>query len=93
MNKQQLIQTLRALHGLSPKEACKIVDIFFDEIATALKKGDRVEIRGFCSFCLKKYKAYMGRNPKTGKKVRVKTKNLPFFKAGKELKTLVDSKN
>ena len=92
MNKQQFIQTLKNEQGLSDQEACKIVNLFFDEIARALSKGDRVEIRGLCSFCVKKYKAYQGRNPRTGKKVRVKSKKLPFFKIGKDLKNRVAQK-
>jgi len=58
----------------------------------ALSNGERVEIRGLCSFYVKGYKAYTGRNPKTGKIVRIKPKKLPFFKAGKELKDQVDGK-
>jgi integration host factor subunit beta len=57
----------------------------------ALANGDRVEIRGLCSFYVKKYKAYTGRNPKTGEQVKIKPKKLPFFKCGKELKERVDS--
>ena len=63
--------------------------LFFDSISDALAKGDRAEIRGLCSFFVKKYKGY-GRNPKTGKKVKVKPKKLPFFKCGKDLKDRVD---
>ena len=59
-------------------------------MANALAKGDRVEIRGLCSFYVKKYKTYAGRNPKTGEKVKIKPKKLPFFKCGKELKDRVD---
>ena len=53
--------------------------------------GERVEIRGLCSFFVKNYKSYTGRNPKTGEKVVIQTKKLPFFKSGKELKERVDS--
>ncbi|MBW2197084.1 MAG: integration host factor subunit beta, partial [Deltaproteobacteria bacterium] len=52
--------------------------------------GDRVEIRGFGSFSVKSYKPYVGRNPKTGEKINVTSKRLPFFKVGKELKEMVD---
>ena len=55
-------------------------------MATALAKGDRVEIRGLFSFYVKQYKSYAGRNPKTGEVVEIKTKKLPFFKCGKVLK-------
>jgi integration host factor subunit beta len=56
----------------------------------ALSQGDRVEIRDLCSFFVKKYDGYSGRNPKTGAKVKIAPKKLPFFKAGKELKERVD---
>jgi len=66
------------------------VKLFFNEIASTLAKGDRVEIRGLCSFYVKRYKAYTGRNPKTGESTQVKPKKLPFFKVGKELLERVD---
>jgi integration host factor subunit beta len=66
------------------------VHLFFNEISNALANGDRVEIRGLCSFYVKKYKSYTGRNPKTGEQVKIKSKKLPFFKCGKELKDRVD---
>jgi integration host factor subunit beta len=56
----------------------------------ALAQGERVEIRGLCSIFVKEYGSYTGRNPKTGEKVKIKSKKLPFFKAGKELKVRVD---
>ena len=58
----------------------------------ALAKGDRVEIRGFCSIFVKEYKGYTGRNPKTGQPLQIKAKKLPFFKSGLELKERVDYK-
>ena len=91
MNKLELIQTLsKSDNGLSKSEAKKIVFLFFDEMANALVKGDRVEIRGLCSFYVKNHKAYTGRNPRSGEKVKVESKKLPFFKPGKELKEMVD---
>ena len=90
MNKLELVEALRKEIELNKSEAKVIVDMFFDEMSNALAKGDRVEIRGLCSFCVKKYKAYSGRNPKTGDKVKIKPKKLPFFKCGKELKERVD---
>ena len=59
-------------------------------MSEALAKGDRVEIRGLCSFYVKEYKSYQGRNPKTGESVEIAPKKLPFFKCGKELKERVD---
>ena len=93
MNKLDLIETLKNEAGLTKNEATAIVNLFFDEMANAMAKGDRVEIRGLCSFYVKKYKEYTGRNPKTGEKVKIKPKKLPFFKCGKELKERVDKSN
>lgn len=90
MNKLELIDELCRNSKLSKPEARKVVEIFCDSISHALAKGDRVEIRGLCSFSVKKYNSYMGRNPKTGEKVRIKPKKLPFFKCGKGLKDRVD---
>ena len=90
MNKLELISALREKEDLSKSEASTVVDLFVDNMVDALARGDRVEIRGLCSFSVKKYKSYIGRNPKTGDKVAIKTKKLPFFKAGKELKLRVN---
>jgi len=90
MNKLELIDALRSEGQISKKEAATIVNLFFGKMSKALAEGDRVEIRGLCSFHVKKYKAYAGRNPKTGEPTRVKPKKLPFFKCGKELKERVD---
>jgi len=86
MNKLDLIEVLKKETGLNKIEAKKVVALFFDEMAEALTSGDRVEIRGFCSFYVKHYKAYTGRNPKTGEQIKTKSKKLPFFKCGQELK-------
>ena len=91
MNKLDLIQTLCATNGLSKSEAAKIVSIFFEQMAAALENGDRVEVRGLCSFYVKDYKGYTGRNPKTGETVTVAPKKLPFFKCGKGLRDRVDT--
>ena len=77
MNKLELISALKDETGISKAEAAKVVQILFDSMADAMARGERVEIRG--------------RNPKTGDKVTIKPKRLPFFKAGKELKERVDS--
>jgi integration host factor subunit beta len=90
MNKLELIQELKESNGLSKSEAATIVDLFFDKISEALAEGDRVEIRGLCSFFIKEYNSYKGRNPRTGERVQVAPKRLPFFKCGKELKERVD---
>ena len=91
MNKLDLIATLKNEAELTKSEAAAVVDLFFNEMANALTEGDRVEIRGLCSFYVKKYKAYAGRNPMTGERVQVAPKKLPFFKCGMELRNRVDS--
>jgi len=90
MNKLELIAMLRDECRLSMKEAAAIVDLFFESMSEALAEGDRVEIRGLCSFYIKEYESYKGRNPKTGENVQVAPKKLPFFKCSKELKERVD---
>ena len=90
MNKLELIAALRQKTGIFKSEAGAVVDLFFDQMAETLAKTDRVEVRGLCSFYVKEYKSYTGRNPKTGELVKIKPKKLPFFKAGKELKERVN---
>jgi integration host factor subunit beta len=90
MNKIDLIQALKDSNHMSKSEAEAVVNLFFNQMTEALAQGDRVEIRGLSSFFVKKYRAYTGRNPKTGEKVNIKPKKLPFFKVGKELKHRVD---
>ena len=90
MNKLGLMEELKKKAELTKSEAGNVVDLFFDEISNALTNDDRAEIRGFCSFYVKHYKAYTGRNPKTGEQAQVKSKKLPFFKVGKELKERVN---
>ena len=89
MNKAELIEALQIQNDLSQRESKAVVNIFFNEMSNALAEGDRVEIRGLCSFYVKKYEAYIGRNPKTGEPTEVNAKKLPFFKCGKELKDRV----
>ena len=90
MNKLELISALKTEANISKAEAAKVVQLFFDHMADAMARGERVEIRGLCSFYVKEYKSYTGRNPKTGEKVTISPKKLPFFKSGKELKERVD---
>ncbi len=70
--------------------ARETVNLFFTSIKDAVKNGDRVEIRGFGSFGVKKYDSYVGRNPKTGDKVQVQPKKLPVFRPGRELRDMVN---
>ncbi|HDI60991.1 MAG TPA: integration host factor subunit beta [Desulfobacteraceae bacterium] len=90
MNKLELIAALRAGADISKADAAQVVHVLFDRMADALAQGERVEIRGLCSFSVKSYKSYVGRNPKTGDKVLIQPKRLPFFKPGKELRERVD---
>jgi len=93
MNRSDLINELKNQTFLSRKESERFVETFFGSISDTLSKDERVEIRGFGSFTVKKYKPYVGRNPKTGIKIKVSTKKLPFFKVGKELKEKVDNQS
>jgi integration host factor subunit beta len=88
MNKADLIEELSKKEYLTEKQAAEIVNLVFDGFTETLKNGGRIEIRGFGSFSVREYKAYTGRNPRTGKIVEVKPKRLPFFKVGKELKKM-----
>ena len=91
MNRSDLINALKDKTALSKKDAEKVVDTFFGSITETLVQDKRVEIRGFGSFMVKNYTSYIGRNPKTGKKINVSSKKLPFFKVGKGLKEKVDT--
>ena len=77
--------------SLKAREIEKIVDVIFDEIAAALERGDRVELRGFGAFSVRKREARVGRNPRTGEAVDVESKHVPFFKAGKELRSRLNN--
>ena len=90
MNKLDLVKKVMEECQLPRSEAASVVDLFFGKISEALASDKRVEIRGLCSFYVKEYKPYQGRNPKTGETVIVASKKLPFFKIGKELKERVD---
>ncbi|MEN6330577.1 MAG: HU family DNA-binding protein [Smithella sp.] len=92
MNKSGLIEALSQKLNLTEKKAIDVVNLVFKGFTDELKNGGRIEIRGFGSFVVKNYDAYTGRNPKTGTKIKVEPKKLPFFKVGKELKDRVDKK-
>jgi integration host factor subunit beta len=74
MNKLDLITELKTEANITREEAARVVQVFFDLMKKAMARGDRVEIRGLCSFFVKTYKSYTGRNPKTGEKVTTKPK-------------------
>ena len=90
MNKSQLVEALAKTENLTVKTAEEVVNTVFKEMEKALIRGSRIEIRGLGSFKVKDYTSYNGRNPKTGKIIRVGSKKLPFFKVGRGLKELVD---
>lgn len=90
MNKSELIRAFSEECNLTPDKSAMIVAIFFNSLKNALLEGDRVEIRGFGSFKIKSYATYTGRNPKSGERVLVAPKKLPFFKPGKELKEFIN---
>ena len=91
MNKSELVEALAEEKNLTYKKAEEIINIVFESMAQTLAEGGRIEIRGFGSFVVKDYRAYMGRNPKTGEVIEVRPKKLPFFKVGKELREKVNS--
>ena len=91
MNKSVLIKTLADETKLPMDEATLVVNAFVNCMKDSLLTGDRVEISGFGSFKIKQYDGYSGRNPKTGEKVEVRPKSLPFFRAGKELKEFLNA--
>ena len=90
MNRADLINIVEERAKLPSHLAEKLVNTCFDTMIEALYDDKRIEIRGFGSFANRNYKAYEGRNPKTGKIVKVAPKKVPFFKVGKELKRMVD---
>jgi integration host factor subunit beta len=90
MNKSELVEKLSERAKITKKRAEQVVNLVFDQMAQSLRRGERIEIRGFGSFTSKAYDAYTGRNPRTGETIHVPAKRLPFFKVGKELKERVD---
>lgn len=91
MNKSDLVERIaERLKNLSKKEVDLIVDTIFNKMTESLSHGKRIEIRGFGSFEVRTREARQGRNPKTGQKVFVNTRKVPFFKVGKELKERIN---
>ena len=90
MNKSELIETLSQEINIPIRDASSITNTILEQMAETLGAGDSIEIRGFGSFVVKKYQSYKGRNPKTGQKISVPPKRLPFFKVGKDLKEKVN---
>lgn len=92
MNKSDLTDEISMRMALHPKTAEAIVNSILNSIVKAMEEKIRVEIRGFGSFDVRRYNPYMGRNPRSGQRVPVGAKELPFFKAGKELRERVNSR-
>ena len=91
MTKADLINLIAEKTNLQHKQSELVVNMVFEMMSEALKRDDRIEIRGFGSFVNRNYGSYQGRNPKTGQVVQVPPKRVPFFKVGKELKEMVDA--
>ena len=90
MNKSDLIAQLAHKMDIPTREAINIVNTLLSTMTDALAQGENVEIRGFGSFSVKEYESYTGRNPKSGETFKVKTKKLPVFKVGRELRERVN---
>lgn len=90
MTKADLIREVAAASDLTKKHSEVIVNTVFDSIIEALHRDDKVELRGFGSFRIRQRRARQGRNPKTGARVKVPAKKIPYFKPGKELKKLIN---
>jgi integration host factor subunit beta len=90
MTKAELVDEVARVVQLTKKQAETIVNIVFDSIVESLRSGQKIELRGFGSFRLRNRKSRTGRNPKTGEKVEVPSKKIPYFKPGKELKELIN---
>ena len=91
MTKAELIEDVSRVVEMSRKDSEIIVETIFDSIVKSLKAGDKIEIRGFGSFRTRQRKPRIGRNPKTGSRVDVPAKTIPYFKPSKELKDLVNT--
>jgi len=90
MTKADLVEEVTKLGDLTRRDSEVIVETIFDSVIGALRSGDKIEIRGFGSFRIRQRKPRIGRNPKTGTKVEVPAKKVPYFKPSKELRDLVN---
>ena len=93
MTKAELVEEVSRVSQLTKKHSEIIVNTVFDSIVSALHKDQKIELRGFGSFRIRQRRSRQGRNPKTGDKVDVPAKRIPYFKPGKELKELINSSN
>jgi integration host factor beta subunit len=93
MTKNDLIKKLQEeLKSYSLQDVTYAVNIIFDSMINAIKRGERIELRGFGSFTVRERKPRLGRNPKSGAVVKLAERKVPFFKTGKELRIMVDNK-
>lgn len=90
MTKADLIEEVSAVSRLSKKSSEVVVNTFFDSIVGSLRRSEKIELRGFGSFKLRHRRARIGRNPKTGARVEVPAKVVPYFKPGKDLREIVN---
>jgi integration host factor subunit beta len=90
MTKADLIAEVSRTAELSKKDAENIVNVFLERIVDALKEGEKIELRGFGSFKLRRRNSRVGRNPRTSEAVQVPAKKVPYFKPGKDLKKLIN---
>jgi integration host factor subunit beta len=90
MTKADLVEEVSRVTELTRKDSEVIVDTLFESVIKALKAGDKLEVRGFGSFRVRQRNARVGRNPKTGDKVEVPAKRVPYFKPSKEMKDLIN---
>ena len=93
MTKSQLIETIAEKSKLTKKDAELIVNTIFESMINAMRHTERIEIRGFGNFTIKDYKPYEGRNPRTGAKVQVPPKRMPFFRVGKDLRERINEQS
>jgi len=91
VTKSELIERISEKLKLPAGKAEQIVNTMFEAMVAALQRGEGIEIRGFGSFTVREYKAYEGRNPRTGEPVHVAPKRLPFFKVGKDLRERINA--
>jgi integration host factor beta subunit len=93
MTKNDLIKKLQEeLKSYSLQDVTYAVNIIFDSMINAIKRGERIELRGFGSFVVRERKPRLGRNPKSGAEVKLEERKVPFFKTGKELRVMVNNK-
>ena len=90
MTKADLVEEVIRVAVLSKKDAENVVNTVFTQIMEALKSDDKIELRGFGSFRVRRRRSRLGRNPKTGDRVDVPSKRIPYFKPGKELRDLIN---